>query len=244
MKSKSTKLILAAAVALLALAATAVAATFTVYTNKFDTRAQVLEMKHVQQPHAGGHCSRTFSAKTMRVAIGKSTVECSYTPPVSAESGGNGGNFAVNVSSVVSKNVAQGLRKKLFTSVAVRLTDQNSKLRLDVYSSQRRFVLRHYSNNELAAEVPGTRVLASGQSNAIQRPGAKNRIRIKILQTSATTAEITIKANGHLLKPPIALSEPPNIPKGRQTSITLGRNSGSGNGAVATFDNLSIQQTF
>jgi hypothetical protein len=244
--------ILAVAVALAALSASAVAATYTVYTNDFSTRSKVRALHLVKMSGQSNNCSRGWSSERLRVAIGAGTTECNYTPSIRAADGGEGGNFAVNVSSVISKAVKKSVRTELFSSVAVRLTDQNSKYRLDVYSAQHRFALRHYSLGEFASEVPGSRLLASGQRNFIGRPGSWNRLRIRIQQIPHDAgnpgddeARLTAKINGKLVASVLLDESSAHILEGPRTSITLGRSQkgSSASGAVALFDNLSIQAT-
>lgn len=242
MKSRSRNLTLAVAVAVAALSGTALAATYTVYSNNFSTRSKVGELRLVKMSGQNNRCDKGHtSSRMMRVAIGKATTECNYTPPIKASPDGAFADWTVGVSSIISKNVAKSLRTKLFTSVALRLTSGNSRYRLDVYSSIQEFRLRHYVLGEFASEVTNARTLAGGERKVIKRPGDKNRLRLKIIQSNDNNARLVARINGTTVASVPVTGEP--ILKGPRAAITLGRDAGSSNGAVGFFDNLSIQDT-
>jgi hypothetical protein len=237
MPIKLTKLTLAAVVALAAFAATAYAVTYTVLKLDFSTRAQVRSMKFRPLPGAGRNCGKAHRAGKMRVAVGKNTTECSWVPPVtvSSEDGKNQEDMAINVSSVLSKSTPSSKRSKTFMSVGLRLADGNTKFRLDVYPGK--FRLRRYSNDEIAGNA---KVLASGKHGYIEGAGGKNRLRLAVTQLNGTTVKLRAKINGHVVAASVI---EPTI-DGPRSIVSIGTTSGSANGAVGTFDNLTIQRTF
>jgi hypothetical protein len=241
MTVRPRKLILPIALVIGALGASVASADFLAYKNTFSTRADLLQMKHLFVPGAGTHCKRALAGKKMRATVGRSTVECDFSPPVVADSGSSGGNF--NIAATIVLSPRSKLPKKTFMSVGLRVKESgggSSKYRLDVSPATKRFALRKYQNGEKAANVPGNRVYAQGKRKFINTTGIPNRIGLKVTNDAAGSAVILAKINGRAVASTIDSA----ALDGKLTEIAIGRASGSAEGAAGTFDTVSIQSAF
>lgn len=241
MKGRPRKLIAATALAIAVLGASVASADFLVYKNTFSTKAELLQMRHLFLPGAGTHCKRALIRKKMRVTVGRSTVECGFSPPVAADSGSSGGNF--NIAASITLSPQSKLKKKTFMSVGLRVKESgggSSKYRLDVNPAAKRFALRKYLNGEKAADVPANRVFAQGKRKFINTTGIPNRIGLRVTNDTAGSAVILAKINGRI----VASAVDAAVLDGKITEIAIGRAAGSAEGAQGTFDTVSIQSAF
>ena len=231
-------LTLVAALVLGAVAAVAIAQTVTVDSNPLRTKGQVAEFHRVSRPGQGTHCSKGLSAKRMRVKIGTGTTECTYSPlqVSSCASPPCNPNFTVIASSALSTKPSRTLRKKLFTSVAVRLTNGGGAYRLDVYSQSKKWKLRRYSTTNNA----GNATLLKGNHSVsfIKPPPQFNKLQIKIQQSGAG-ATLSAWVNGHKVATKHE-TRAQSAPRG----ALWGRDSGSANGAIGLFSNFVLKSTF
>jgi hypothetical protein len=235
-KNRAEKLLLLTVVAVACLGAMALAG-FPVYSNGFDTRADVLEMSRLIVPGTGTHCKRTLSGGKMHVTVGKGTTECDYSPPVVAASDSDGGNF--DISAKVTLASDSKLKKKTFLSVGLRVQNTGAgagKYRLDVSPEAQRFALRRYEGAEKASEVPAGRIFAQGKRGFIKKSGKPNKIRLKVFNVGSS-ATLIAKINGKVVA---TLTDVAPL-DGRRTLIAIGRATGSARGAMGSFDDLVIR---
>lgn len=203
-----------------------------VYSNGFSNRAKVLELKRVIVPNTGKRCKRQAVGGQMMVTVGKSTIECDYSPPFIADLGGDD----LDIFAKVTLSPASKLPKKTFLSVGLRGDGDgtNGKYRLDVSPGAQRFYLRRYDGTDKGSEAT---LLESGKKGFIKKAGKPNKIRLKVANVSGG-ARITAKINGRT----VASVVNPSPLTGRRAILAIGRASGSDRGGQGFFDNVVVSK--
>lgn len=241
MRTRKTTLLLALFV-LGVFAAAALAASATVYSNSLTSNARIADMHLIKRSGQGTHCSKSLSAKRMRVGIGSRTTECTYSPPLFGGIGDPSANFTVNANAALSTKPSVTLRRKLFTSVALRITSSGGLYRLDVYPQVKKFRLRKYSTT---ANAENATVLKSGHAlSFVNKPPGTNRLRIRIIQTVADgPGTLTAWINNHRVANVV---DGPHAKPGSHSRVglSMGVDHGGGRGGIGFFTNFLVKTNY
>jgi hypothetical protein len=248
MRTPKTTLLLALFV-LGAFAAVALAASATVYNNSLTSKARIADMHLIKRSGQGTHCSKSLSSKRMRVGIGSRTTECTYSPPLFGGTGDPSANFTVNATAALSTKPSATLRRKLFTSVALRITSGGGLYRLDVYPQGKKWRLRKYSTTANAAQADsgdpyGKRLASDHSVSFINKPPGSNRLRIRIIQTVADgPGTLTAWINNHRVANVV---DGPHAKPGdhSRVGVSMGVDHGGGLGGIGFFTNFLVKTNY
>lgn len=161
MRMRITGLVLAAALALLALAASAGAELISLYRNPMETKGQRADSVKL----SGARCQRGGSSHVFRIVVGKKTKECSYRTPVI------GRDLQVAATMRLLSQTPKSLRPKVFLALDLR-AGGGARYQLAVYPLQRKTQLRKFlpdgSIKYLQIEKKVRTVKGTGKANQLR----------------------------------------------------------------------------
>jgi hypothetical protein len=211
----------------LALAATAAAATVGIYRNSMQSetlRGQVAKL-------VGERCKRGGSSDALRVVVGKRTGECAYRTPVI------GRDLEVAATARLLSGTPKSLRQRAFLAVNLRAGKAGAHYQLAVYPLQRKAQLRKTLSSGrtryLNVEKDVRSVKGVNQANELRlqafnvtRGPEKGSCRIVAFVGRRKVADVVDGAAGDL--------------EGRASGFGIGAG-GSAKGLVGSFDDVVIR---
>jgi hypothetical protein len=221
-----TGVLAVAAVASLALAASAGAALIGIYRNPMESQGQREEAVKL----SGTRCQRGGSSHVLRVVVGKKTRECAYRTPVV------GRDLEIAATMRLLEKTPKAIRNKAFLALTLRAGD-GAHYQLAVFPLQRKAQLRKTlpggkveylriaKNVKAVMGVDGANMLRLRAFNITTGP-EKGQCRILGYVGSQQVADFTDPAAGEL--------------KGRASGFVVGATK-SAKGVVATIDDVVIR---
>lgn len=213
-------------VALALVVATAATATVSIYSNDMvnsGRRSQIINL-------SGKNCDRGGSPATLKVQVGKATEECSYRTPVI------GRDLEIQATARLLSGTPKKVQHRAFLGLELR-AGGGGKYTFAVFPRQGKYQVRK--------DVPGqkTKYLAVGKN--ISRIGGineANKMRLQVLNILSTKK----KGDGRILafvnnkRMAVIVDGKIGQLKGRFSGFSVGA-SGSANGAIASFDDVSVR---
>jgi hypothetical protein len=227
MRKRITTILLAAAAASLALAASAFAVrAIGIYSNNMDSVAKRKQIVKV----SGRNCNRGGSDRAFRIVVGKATTECSYRTPVV------GRDLEVLATGRLLSGTPRGIRKRTFIALNLR-TGGGGTYQLAVFPRLRKYQLRKDlpdgSRKFLAIGKGIKRIHGINQANDLRLRAfnredtqVKGDVRLLVFIGDKRMAVVTDSKGGEL--------------EGRFSGVSVG-SSKSASGAVASFDDVGVR---
>jgi hypothetical protein len=219
-------ILFAAAIAALALAASASAAVIGVYRSNMDSaglRGQIVKL-------SGERCGRGGSDNAFRIFVGKRTRECAYRTPVI------GRDLEVAVTGRLLEGTPKPVQRKAFLGLNLRAGGAGARYQLLLFPLQRKAQLRRLTANgkvEYLHVERGVRAKGLNQANQIRlrafnvtRGPDKGSCRILAFVGRQLVADVSDPASGEL--------------QGRTSGFSLGA-VGNAKGAMGSFDDIVVR---
>lgn len=227
MAMRPTAALLAALTGVLALAATATAASVGIYRNSMDSEAQRAQIAKL----SGERCRRGGSEEALRIVVGKRTRECAYRTSVI------GRDLEVEAIGRLLSGTPKPVRNKAYLALNLRAGRAGAHYQLAVYPLQRKAQLRKTLSDGrtkyLHVEKGVRSVKGVNRANQMRlrafnvtRGRDKGKSRIVAFVGKRMVADVTDDAAGEL--------------QGRSSGFAVGAARGA-KGLVGSFDDVVIR---
>jgi hypothetical protein len=222
-----TAALFAVVAAVLAVAATAIAAPVGIYRNGMGTEAARGELRKL----SGQSCAHGGSEEALRIKVGKRTNECAFRTPVI------GRDLEISATSRLLSGTPKALRRKAFLAVNLRAGEQGAHYQLAIFPLQRKAQLRKTLGDgrtrylEIAKGVRAVKGVNQANDlrlrafNVTSGPD-KGSCRILAYVGRQLVADVTDEAAGDL--------------QGRAVAVSVGAAKGA-NGLVGSVDDVVIR---
>jgi hypothetical protein len=227
MRLRLTPILLAAALASLAFAASASAALIGLYRNSMESDAQRGQIGKL----SGERCGRGGSSHAFRITVGKATSECAYQTPVV------GRDLEIAATERLFSSTPKAVKRKAFLALNLRTGDAGAGYQLAVYPLQRKAQLRKILSDgrvqylHIAKGV--STVMGTGEANEMRLRAFnmtsgpdRGKCRIVAFVGNLQIADVVDPAAGEL--------------QGRGSGFSIGA-AGGAKGAVGSVDDVVIR---
>lgn len=193
-----------------------------VYKNNFSSKA---EFSQITRSGGGKSCDRRYRGKqnVMLASVKKGSLTCSYRVPVQGD--GDLPNHAFGVDAKILKDTPRATRGSAFVELSLRTGGGGVGYTLRIFPEKKKF--------ELTRGPKGGGFPARGESKAIKRTGARNRISLV-----AKGARVTAKVNGKQLAS-LVDSDPGQV-SGRKLRFAVGNKKNTKKDVIAVVKSVSV----
>lgn len=221
MRATTKAILVVAAVAAGALAATAGAA-IVVYESDFSRRGEVKEIRKVS---GGKACRRSWrEGESLLVTARRGPRDCTFRTPVIGDRPGP--DHDVKVEGKITKATAKRVRRGAFVAVGVR-AGQEVGYRLEILPNRRRW--------RLLREPEGEEFPVRGEERRIERIGGTNELRLRVVGD-----RLNAWVNGERVVRGLTDPNAANV-DGTRTTLALGTNRNAKKRTRGSFDKLKIR---